>query len=63
MAMHFVCLIHLMAHSVEEAAAMLAVHSFSVYLLIRLGRLNPRRALRGKLLVPRCELLKLLNAE
>jgi len=52
-----------LAYSIEEAAAMLGVHYFSVYRLIQRGKLKPCRALRGKLLVPRSELLKLLNAE
>jgi len=42
---------------------MLGVHYFSVYRLIQRGKLKPCRALRGKLLVPRSELLKLLEAE
>jgi len=52
-----------LAYSIEEAAAMLGVHYFSVYRLIQRGKLKPCRALRGKLLVPRSELLKLLEAE
>ena len=52
-----------LAYSIEEAAAMLGVHYFSVYRLIQRGKLKPCRALRGKLLVPRSELLKLLKAE
>jgi excisionase family DNA binding protein len=51
-----------LAYSIEEAAAMLGVHYFSVYRLIQLGKLKPCRALRGKLLVPRSELLRLLSA-
>ncbi len=52
-----------LAYSVEEAAAMLGVHYFSVYRLIQRGKLKPCRALRGKLLVPRTELVKLLKTE
>ena len=52
-----------LAYSIEEAAAMLGVHYFSVYRLIQRGKLKPCRALRGKLLVPRAELLKLLTSE
>ena len=52
-----------LAYSIEEAAAMLGIHYFSVYRLIQRGKLKPCRALRGKLLVPRAELLKLLNSE
>ena len=50
-----------LAYSVEEAAAMLGVHYFSVYRLIQRGKLKVCRALRGKLLVPREELFKLLK--
>jgi excisionase family DNA binding protein len=52
-----------LAYSVEEAAAMLGVHYFSVYRLIQRGKIKPCRALRGKLLVPRTELVKLLKTE
>ena len=52
-----------LAYSIEEVAAMLGVHYFSVYRLIQRGKLKPCRALRGKLLVPRSELLKLLKCE
>jgi len=46
---------------VQEAADMLGVHYFSIYRLIQRGKLKTCRALRGKLLVPRTELLKLLE--
>jgi excisionase family DNA binding protein len=49
--------------SIQEAADMLGVNYFSVYRLIQRGKLKPCRALRGKLLVPRTELLKLLATE
>jgi len=52
-----------LAYSVEESAAMLGVHYFSIYRLIQRGKLKACRALRGKLLVPRSELLKLLKSE
>ena len=52
-----------LAYSVEEAAALLGVNYFSVYRLIQRGKLKVCRALRGKLLVPREELLKLLKSE
>jgi excisionase family DNA binding protein len=52
-----------LAYSIEEAAQMLGVHYFSVYRLIQRGKLKPCRALRGKLLVPRTELVKLLKTE
>ncbi len=52
-----------LAYSIQEAADMLGVNYFSVYRLIQRGKLKPCRALRGKLLVPRAELLRLLKTE
>ena len=52
-----------LAYSIEEAARMLGVHYFSVYRLIQRDKLKACRALRGKILVPRTELLKLLKTE
>jgi len=52
-----------LAYSVQEAADLLGVNYFSVYRLIQRGKLKACRALRGKLLVPRSELLKLLKTE
>jgi excisionase family DNA binding protein len=52
-----------LAYSLEEAAQMLGVHYFSIYRLIQRGKLKPCRALRGKFLIPRTELLKLLKSE
>ena len=52
-----------LAYSVQEAADLLGVNYFSVYRLIQRGKLRPCRALRGKLLVPRTELIKLLAME
>jgi excisionase family DNA binding protein len=52
-----------LAYSVQEAADLLGVNYFSVYRLIQRGKLKPCRALRGKLLVPRTELLKLLKTD
>ena len=52
-----------LAYSVQEAADMLGVHYFSIYRQIQRGKLKTCRALRGKLLVPRAELLKLLETE
>ena len=49
-----------LAYSIQEAADMLGVNYFSVYRLIQRGKLKACRALRGKFLVPRTELLKLL---
>jgi excisionase family DNA binding protein len=50
-----------LAYSVQEAADLLGVDYFSVYRLIQRGKLRACRALRGKLLVPRTELLRLLK--
>lgn len=52
-----------LAYSIEEAAALLGVHYFSVYRLVQRGKLKPCRALRGKILIPRTELVKLLKTE
>jgi excisionase family DNA binding protein len=50
-----------LAYSIQEAADLLGVDYFSVYRLIQRGKLRACRALRGKLLVPRTELLRLLK--
>ena len=52
-----------LAYSVQESADMLGVNYFSIYRLIQRGKLKVCRALRGKLLVPRAELLKLLGTQ
>ena len=52
-----------LAYSVDEAAQLLGVHYFSVYRMIQRGKLRACHVLRGKLLVPRSELLKLLKDE
>jgi excisionase family DNA binding protein len=52
-----------LAYSIQEAASLLGVNYFSVYRLVQRGKLKACRALRGKLLVPRSELLKLLKTE
>jgi len=52
-----------LAYSVQESEDMLGVNYFSVYRLIQRGKLKVCRVLRGKLLVPRSELLKLLKTE
>lgn len=52
-----------LAYSIEEAARLFGVHYFSIYRLIQRGQLRPCRALRGKLLIPRSELLRLLKSE
>ena len=51
-----------LAYSLKEAAVLLGVDYFSVYRLIQRGKLRACRALRGKLLVPRSELLRLLKS-
>jgi len=51
-----------LAYSIQESADLLGVDYFSVYLLIQRGKLRACRALRGKLLVPRTELLRLLKS-
>jgi excisionase family DNA binding protein len=51
-----------LAYSIHEAANLLGVDYFSVYRLIQRKKLRACRALRGKLLVPRSELLGLLNS-
>jgi excisionase family DNA binding protein len=51
------------AYSIHEAADMLGVDYFSVYRLIQRGKLKACRALRGKFLITRAELARLLNTE
>jgi excisionase family DNA binding protein len=50
-----------LAYSLKETAEMLGVDYFSVYRLVKRGKLKACRVLRGKFLVPRSELIKLLN--
>src|SRR6266545_2219509 len=50
-----------LAYSVHEAAEVLGVHYFSVYWLVQRGKLHVCREIPGKLLIPRSELLRLLN--
>jgi excisionase family DNA binding protein len=50
-----------LAYSIRESAELLGVDYFSVYRLIQRGKLRACRALRGKLLVPRSEILRLLE--
>jgi len=50
-----------LVYSIQESADLLGVDYFSVYRLIQRKKLRACRALRGKLLVPRSELLRLLN--
>jgi excisionase family DNA binding protein len=51
-----------LAYSIQEAADMLGVHYFSIYRLIQRRKIKACRALRGKFLVPRTELLRLLKS-
>ncbi len=51
------------AYSIHEAAEMLGVDYFSVYRLIQRGKLKACRALRGKFLISKTELFRLLNQE
>jgi excisionase family DNA binding protein len=51
-----------LAYSIQESADLLRVDYFSVYRPIQRGKLRACRALRGKLLVPRTELLRLLKS-
>jgi excisionase family DNA binding protein len=52
-----------LAYSVQESADLLGVNYFTAYRLIQRGKLRACRVLRGKLLVPRSELLKLLKCD
>ena len=52
-----------LAYSIQEAADMLGVDYFSVYRLIQRGKLKACKALRGKFLIARTELLRLLKEE
>jgi excisionase family DNA binding protein len=50
-----------LAYSLQESADMLGVNYHSVYRMVQRGKLKACRVLRGKFLVPRSELIKLLN--
>ena len=52
-----------LAYSIPEVADMLGVDYFSVYRLVLRGKLKACRALRGKFLITRAELNRLLNSE
>ena len=52
-----------LAYSIAESAALLGVHYFSIYRLIQRRKLRACRALSGKLLIPRSELLRLLKGD
>jgi len=51
------------AYSINEAADMLGVDYFSVYRLIQRGKIKACRALRGKFLISKTELFRLLDTE
>jgi excisionase family DNA binding protein len=51
------------AYSIPEAAEMMGSDYFSVYRLVQRGKLKACRALRGKFLIPRTELFRLLDTE
>jgi excisionase family DNA binding protein len=52
-----------LAYSVQEAADMLGINYYTMYRLIQRQKIKTCRVLRGKLLVPRTELLQLLQTE
>jgi excisionase family DNA binding protein len=52
-----------LAYTLLEVADMIGVDYLSVYRLIQRGKLKACRALRGKFLVTRTELLRMLNKE
>jgi excisionase family DNA binding protein len=52
-----------LAYSIPEAAELLGLDYFSVYRLVQRGKIKACRALRGKFLITRVELNRLLNSE
>jgi excisionase family DNA binding protein len=52
-----------LAYSIPEAADLLGLDYFTVYRLVLRGKLKACRALRGKFLITRAELNRLLNEE
>lgn len=52
-----------LAYSVQEAADMLGINYYTMYRLIQRKKINTCRVMRGKLLVPRTELLQLLQTD
>ena len=52
-----------LAYSIQEAADLLGIHYYTMYRLIQRQKLKTCRVLRGKLLVPREELLNLLKTD
>lgn len=52
-----------LAYSVQEAADMLGINYYTMYRLIQRQKIKTCRVMRGKLLVPRTELLQLLQTD
>ena len=52
-----------LAYSLHECAELLGIDYFSVYRLVQRGKLKACRALRGKFLISRTELLRLLKPD
>ena len=52
-----------LAYSLHEVAQMFGIDYFSVYRLVKRGKLKACRVLRGKFLIPRAELLRMLKTE
>lgn len=52
-----------LAYTLLEAADLIGVDYMSIYRLVQRGKLKACRALRGKFLVTRSELLRMLNKE
>ncbi|MGD1090085.1 MAG: helix-turn-helix domain-containing protein [Verrucomicrobiota bacterium] len=52
-----------LAYSIQEAADLLGIHYYTMYRLIQRQKIKTCRVLRGKLLVPRTELVKLLQTD
>ncbi len=52
-----------LAYSIQEAADLLGIHYYTMYRLIQRQKIKTCRVLRGKLLVPRVELVKLLQTD
>ena len=51
------------AYTVHEVAEMLGVHYFAVYWLVQKKKLHACRAIPGKLLIPRSDVIRLLHVE
>ena len=50
-----------LAYSIDESAKILGLNYYTVYRLVQRRKLKACRVLRGKFLVPRSELIRLLN--